>query len=91
MLESTPTTGSIVTTDQEKRRLAAQSLTYNKNNPTFRKLFPQFLSPELETQTVETQPQKQSEQNTTQDSGSSMCIILMFLTLMLVLFANWIL
>eukprot|EP00123_Amoebidium_parasiticum_P000876 comp11791_c0_seq1/m.6398 comp11791_c0_seq1/g.6398 ORF comp11791_c0_seq1/g.6398 comp11791_c0_seq1/m.6398 type:complete len:219 (-) comp11791_c0_seq1:294-950(-) len=42
MLETTPTTGSIETTDQRKRELAWLSADYNINNPKFRLLFPEL-------------------------------------------------
>ena len=35
--------GAIASTPQEKRRFAAESLAYNVRNPTFRKLFPEWV------------------------------------------------
>lgn len=43
MLESTPTSGSIETTDSVKRIYASQSLKYNCSNSTFCALFPELL------------------------------------------------
>lgn len=43
MMEKAETAGSIVTSDEEKRRLAKVSLEYNCKRPIFRKLFPELL------------------------------------------------
>lgn len=43
MLESTPTLGSIETSDEVKREYAQRSLEYNLRLPTFRKLFPKYV------------------------------------------------
>jgi ubiquitin-conjugating enzyme E2 J2 len=42
MLESTPTQGSVETSDATKREFARRSREYNKANPVFRKLFPHY-------------------------------------------------
>jgi len=42
MLEDKPTTGSINTSEEEKRRLSRNSHYYNINNPVFRKVFPEL-------------------------------------------------
>jgi hypothetical protein len=44
MMDSNPTLGSIETTTQKKRQLAAESLAYNvKNSKEFCKLFPEYV------------------------------------------------
>ena len=43
MVESAPTLGSIDTSTSHKQRLARQSLEFNVKDPTFRKLFPQYV------------------------------------------------
>ncbi|TPX77142.1 hypothetical protein CcCBS67573_g01592 [Chytriomyces confervae] len=40
MLEDTITTGSIKTTDEEKMKLAEESLAWNKTHAKFTELFP---------------------------------------------------
>jgi ubiquitin-conjugating enzyme E2 J2 len=42
MLETTPTQGSVETSDATKREFARRSREYNKANPVFRKLFPHY-------------------------------------------------
>jgi len=44
MLEESPTVGSIKTGDADKRKFARNSLDFNKQNPSFKKLFPQLLA-----------------------------------------------
>eukprot|EP00727_Mastigamoeba_balamuthi_P012975 m51a1_g830 putative ubiquitin-conjugating enzyme 34 isoform 1 (169) ;mRNA; f:734069-734693 len=46
MLENTVTAGSIETSVEDKRALAASSLEFNKSLPKFRQLFPSLLDPE---------------------------------------------
>jgi len=43
MMDNSPTTGSVNTTVAEKQRLAKASLSFNCKNPTFRKLFPEYV------------------------------------------------
>ncbi|KAB1218273.1 Ubiquitin-conjugating enzyme E2 34 [Morella rubra] len=43
MMDNSPTTGSVNTTVPEKQRLAKASLAFNCKNPTFRKLFPEYV------------------------------------------------
>lgn len=43
MMDNSPTTGSVSTTDVEKQRLAKSSLAFNCKNPTFRKIFPEYM------------------------------------------------
>ncbi|XP_059458113.1 ubiquitin-conjugating enzyme E2 34-like [Corylus avellana] len=43
MMDNSPTTGSVNTTVAEKQRLAKASLAFNCKNPTFRKLFPEYV------------------------------------------------
>jgi len=47
MLESTPTVGSLNTSDAEKRRLVFESMRFNRTNLQFKKMFPQFMEGEL--------------------------------------------
>ena len=45
MIESSPTTGSVESTLETKRKLAQQSLEYNvKTTPAFKKLFPEYVN-----------------------------------------------
>ncbi|KAM3232996.1 putative ubiquitin-conjugating enzyme E2 33 [Capsicum chinense] len=43
MMDTSPTAGSVTTTVAEKQKLAKASLAFNCKNPTFRKLFPEYV------------------------------------------------
>ncbi|GAA0146454.1 ubiquitin-protein ligase [Lithospermum erythrorhizon] len=43
MMDTSPTAGSVITTVEEKQRLAKASLMFNCNNVTFQKLFPEYV------------------------------------------------
>ncbi|KAK4781166.1 hypothetical protein SAY87_017272 [Trapa incisa] len=43
MMDNSPTTGSVNTTNEEKQRLAKSSLAFNCKNSTFRKMFPEYV------------------------------------------------
>lgn len=43
MTDTEITSGAIRTSAAEKKRLAAESLAFNMKNPTFRKMFPEFV------------------------------------------------
>ncbi|XP_019198609.1 PREDICTED: ubiquitin-conjugating enzyme E2 34-like [Ipomoea nil] len=55
MMDNSPTTGSVTTTIAEKEKLAKVSLAYNCKNPTFRKLFPEYVE-KYEQQQLASQP-----------------------------------
>ncbi|KAH9612994.1 hypothetical protein KSS87_012586 [Heliosperma pusillum] len=59
MVDNSPTTGSVTTTVEEKQRLAKASLAFNCKNPTFKKLFPEY---------VEKYKQQLAEQTKTESS-----------------------
>ncbi|KAK9726833.1 hypothetical protein RND81_05G240400 [Saponaria officinalis] len=62
MVDNSPTTGSVTTTVEEKQRLAKASLAFNCKNPTFKKLFPEY---------VEKYKQQLAEQAQTDTSPAS--------------------
>ncbi|XAR49826.1 Ubiquitin--protein ligase [Bertholletia excelsa] len=55
MMDNSPTTGSVTTTVAEKHRLAKSSLAFNCKNPTFRKMFPEYVE-KYEQQQLADQP-----------------------------------
>lgn len=50
MMDNTPTTGSVSTSDVEKQRLAQNSLAFNCKSVVFRKMFPEYVEKHLERQ-----------------------------------------
>ncbi|GER28354.1 ubiquitin-conjugating enzyme family protein [Striga asiatica] len=71
MLDNSPTTGSVSTTDEEKRMLAKASLAFNCKNATFRKLFPEYVE-KYEEQLAAEQPANQAEKQSAQDKNSTL-------------------
>ncbi|WMV22546.1 hypothetical protein MTR67_015931 [Solanum verrucosum] len=55
LMDNSPTTGSVSTTVAEKEKLAKASLAFNCKNPTFRKLFPEYVE-KYEQQQLPSQP-----------------------------------
>ena len=66
-----PATGAITSTPDEKRRYARESLAYNVRNPTFRKLFPEWVKRHEEgAQQAQAQQQAQQQQQQQQQPGA---------------------
>lgn len=61
MIETSPTLGSIETTNIQKQKFAWQSLEYNVRDPTFRKLFPEY---------VELHKKRKAEQGSTETNNA---------------------
>ena len=64
MIETAPTLGSIETSTRQKRQFAKQSLAYNVRDPTFCKLFPEYVErhqEELAARGEESEPLTSSE------------------------------
>ncbi|KAL2457378.1 Ubiquitin-conjugating enzyme E2 34 [Forsythia ovata] len=64
MMDSNPTSGSVTTTIEEKKRLAKASLAFNCKNPTFKKLFPEYVE-QYEQQLAAEQPIEQAAPTST--------------------------
>ncbi|XP_019196697.1 PREDICTED: ubiquitin-conjugating enzyme E2 34-like [Ipomoea nil] len=62
MMDNSPTTGGVMTTTAEKEKLAKASLASNCKNPTFRKLFPEYVEKYQQQQHQQLASQSVSEQ-----------------------------
>lgn len=69
MMDSNPTSGSVMTTVEEKKRLAKASLAFNCKKPTFKKLFPEYVE-KYEEQLAAEQLIEQAAQASTPDETS---------------------
>ncbi|GMH03845.1 hypothetical protein Nepgr_005684 [Nepenthes gracilis] len=63
MMDNSPTTGSVTTTVAEKQRLAKTSLAFNCKNPTFKKMFPEYV--EKYNQQQQLSKEAEAEESTT--------------------------
>jgi ubiquitin-conjugating enzyme E2 J2 len=64
MMDNTPTTGSVSTSNEEKQRLAQNSLAFNCKSAVFRKMFPEYVEKHLERQRAAEQAvAEQAKQN----------------------------
>nr|GMC51989.1 ubiquitin-conjugating enzyme E2 34-like [Ipomoea batatas] len=61
-MDNSPTTGGVTTTTAEKEKLAKASLASNCKNPTFRKLFPEYVEKYQQQQHQQLASQSVSEQ-----------------------------
>lgn len=68
MMDKSPTTGSVSTSVEEKQCLAKASLAFNCKNPTFRKLFPEYV--EKYNEHIAEQARLEAASMTTQEESS---------------------
>ncbi|KAL6996182.1 Ubiquitin-conjugating enzyme E2 34 [Sarracenia purpurea var. burkii] len=73
MMDNSPTTGSVTTTVAEKQRLAKSSLAFNCKNPTFRKMFPEYVA-KYEQQQLSKYEQQQLSNQPVPKQGSPVSI-----------------
>ncbi|KAL4434205.1 hypothetical protein ABPG75_000646 [Micractinium tetrahymenae] len=70
MVETQHTTGAISSSPEEKRRFAREALAYNVRNPTFRKLFPEWVKKhELQQAAAAAAAQQQAQQQQAQQQA----------------------
>ncbi|XP_035547969.1 ubiquitin-conjugating enzyme E2 34-like isoform X1 [Juglans regia] len=72
MMDNSPTTGSVNTTVAEKQRLAKASLVFNCKNPTFRKLFPEYVDKYNQQQLSEKLSAEQVSPDPSQENSTPM-------------------
>ncbi|KAG9148499.1 hypothetical protein Leryth_026786 [Lithospermum erythrorhizon] len=75
MMDTSPTAGSVITTVEEKQRLAKASLMFNCNNVTFQKLFPEYVEKYEQQKLPKQLLQEQESSSLTQRIGSKPLLI----------------